>query len=138
LTETVLVDTSALYAYLDAADEQHTLALDRMRRLFDSVAANERAALTHSSVVVESVALVQRRLGMEAVRDLLDNVLSPIEVRFVDADLHTRAVVALLAADRRDISLVDWTSFELMRELRIDHALAFDDDFADHGFELYG
>lgn len=138
MTETVLVDTSALYAYLDAADEQHTLALDRMRRLFDSVAANERAALTHSSVVVESVALVQRRLGMEAVRDLLDNVLSPIEVRFVDADLHTRAVVALLAADRRDISLVDWTSFELMRELRIDHALAFDDDFADHGFELYG
>ena len=138
MTETVLVDTSALYAYLDAADEQHTLALDRMRRLFDSVAANERAALTHSSVVVESVALVQRRLGMEAVRDLLDNVLSPIEVRFVDADLHTRAVVALLAADRRDISLVNWTSFELMRELRIDHALAFDDDFADHGFELYG
>ena len=138
MTETVLVDTSALYAYLDAADEQHTLALDRMRRLFDSVAANERAALTHSSVVVESVALVQRRLGMEAVRDLLDNVLSPIEIRFVDADLHTRAVVALLAADRRDISLVNWTSFELMRELRIDHALAFDDDFADHGFELYG
>jgi uncharacterized protein len=138
LTETVLVDTSALYAYLDAADEQHTLALDRMRRLLDSVAANDSVALTHSAVVVESVALIQRRLGMNAVRDLVDVVMGPMMLRFVDADLHNRAVTALLAAGRRDISLVDWTSFELMRELRIDHALAFDDDFADQGFELYG
>lgn len=137
MMETVLVDTSAFYAFIDATDDQHRLALNGMHRLLDGTAANQLVGLTHSSIVVESAALVQRRLGMDAVRDLLEDVIPPIRIRFVDADLHGRAVTALLAAGRREISLVDWTSFELMRELRIERALAFDDDFSTHGFAAF-
>ncbi len=43
---------------------------------------------------------------------------------------------SLLAASRRSVSLVDWTSFELMREERLIDAFAFDDDFAAHGFTV--
>ena len=34
----------------------------------------------------------------------------------------------MLAAGVRDVSLVDWTSFELMRRLGVAEAFAFDDD----------
>ena len=92
--------------------------------------------MTHSSVVVESVALVQRRLGMAATRILLDVFVRSMTVVWVDAELHARATTALLAANRRDVSLVDWTSFEVMRERTMDVAFAFDEDFATQGFTL--
>jgi predicted nucleic acid-binding protein len=92
--------------------------------------------VTHSSVVVESVALVQRRLGMAAKRVLLDEFVRSMTVVWVDVELHARATTALLAANRRDVSLVDWTSFEVMRERTIDVAFAFDDAFAKQGFTL--
>jgi uncharacterized protein len=43
----------------------------------------------------------------------------------------------VLAAGRRQISLVDWTSFTVMRERTITHAFAFDDDFERQGFETF-
>ena len=53
---------------------------------------------------------------------------------WVDEALHDRAVAALLAADRREVSLVDWTSFELLRTHALDTAFAFDSHFWEQGF----
>jgi uncharacterized protein len=86
-------------------------------------------------VLVESTALVQRRLGPAATRDLLTGLVSPIRVVWVDEALHDAGVTALLAAGRRKISLVDWISFEVMQREGIRVAFAFDRDFADQGFE---
>jgi predicted nucleic acid-binding protein len=47
-------------------------------------------------------------------------------------------VAALLAAATSDVSLVDWTSFELMRRKGIETALTFDDDFERQGFRTSG
>lgn len=58
-------------------------------------------------------------------------------VTWIDESLHTRAVTAMLAAGRRDVSLVDWTSFELMRQRGVDHAFAFDVDLDDQGFTRF-
>ena len=58
-------------------------------------------------------------------------------VVWVDADLLGRATTALLAASRRSVSLVDWTSFTVMRERAIELAFAFDDDFTEQGFRTY-
>ncbi len=138
MSEPVLVDTSAMYAVLDADDANHPEAARRWDRLLDAVAEGSRTGCTHSSVVVETSALVQRRLGMDAVRELHDRALPVLSVHWVDAELHARAVSALLAADRRDVSLVDWTSFELMRARGITEVLAFDDDFARQGFTVFG
>ena len=82
------------------------------------------------------VALVQCRLGMAATRILLDEFVRSMTVVWVDAELHARATTALLAANHRDVSLVDWTSFELMRERTLDVAFAFDEDFRKQGFTL--
>lgn len=137
MTTPVFVDTSAVYAVLDGDDEHHEAAAEAWAQLLEGIGESEIEGVTHSSVLVEVTALVQRRLGMNAVRDLHDALMPALALRFVDEGLHRRAVTALLAANRRDVSLVDWTSFELMRELGATHALAFDDDFVVQGFEIY-
>lgn len=137
MTEPIFVDTSAMYAALDADDAHHGGAAAGWNRLLDGVAAGSLEGLTHGSVIVETSALVQRRLGMPAVRALHDGLLPALTTTWVDGELHGRAVSALLAADRREVSLVDWTSFELMRGLGIRQAFAFDDDFAAQGFAIF-
>jgi uncharacterized protein len=128
---TTFVDTSAWYALLDRADPNHAGASDQWRELVSS-----ESLVTHSYVLVESTALVQRRLGIEAVDSLVNDLAAPATVTWVDAGLHQRAVASLLAARRRHVSLVDWVSFELMRQRSISRAFAFDDDFRQQGFTV--
>ncbi len=132
MTRPVFVDTSALYAVLDGHDRQNLTAGEIWVRLITS----GTTMVTHSAVIHECSALVQRRLGMAVLRDLHGRLLPLLDVEWVDPSITDRAVSALLAADRRDISLVDWTSFEVMRRRAIDTAFAFDDDFAAQGFDL--
>lgn len=137
MTDPVFVDTSALYAALDADDRHHTDAAAVWGRLLDAIAAGARDGVTHGSVIVEASALVQRRLGMPALRALHDRLLPVLTIHWVDAELHARAVSALLAGARPDVSLVDWTSFELMRTLGIEQAFAYDDDFTEQGYSMF-
>jgi predicted nucleic acid-binding protein len=127
----VFVDTSALYAVLDRDDDEHAPAAEAFASLLD-----RGSLITHSYVAVEATALLQRRLGIEAVRALVDDVLPALELVFVDESLHRAAIAALLASGERGVSLVDWCSFELMRRRGVREAFAFDDDFARQGFTL--
>ncbi|MFW6089721.1 MAG: type II toxin-antitoxin system VapC family toxin, partial [Gemmatimonadota bacterium] len=119
---TTFVDTSAIYAILDADDEFH----DRARRSWAELLSNGATLLTTSYVLVETFALVQARLGMDAVRGLSDHLLPAIRTIEVTLDDHDGAVQALLAASRRDLSLVDCTSFLVMRRLGVRSAFTFD------------
>ncbi|MFQ5796560.1 MAG: type II toxin-antitoxin system VapC family toxin [Candidatus Bipolaricaulia bacterium] len=96
----------------------------------------ETALLTHSYVLVETFALVQRRLGLEAVRALHHDLIPVLDVVWVDGDLHQMAAEALLASGSRSVSLVDRVSFALMRRQDIRTAFVFDDDFTREGFEI--
>jgi uncharacterized protein len=130
----VFVDTSAIYAIVDADDPNHHVAAPRWHQLVDGLQDGTHSAVTHSGVVFEISALVQHRLGLGAVRMVHDLLLPAVEIEWVGPALHSSALTALLAADRRDVSLVDWTSFELMRSSGVGTAFAFDDDFARQGF----
>jgi uncharacterized protein len=124
----VFVDTSALYALLDRSDDQHVAAAQAFNAL------REPGAVTHNYVVVESIALVQARLGLEAVRRLLDDLLPVIAVRWIGGDLHRAAAAALLASGSAAVSFVDRVSFAFMREHAITQAFAFDRHYAREGF----
>jgi len=87
-------------------------------------------------VLVETIALTQRRLGLKAVRALRDELFPVLDVEWVDAGAHAQAFAALVTAGRRSVSLVDHVSFELMRRHNIRRALAVDRHFEAHGFDL--
>jgi uncharacterized protein len=80
-------------------------------------------------------ALVQRRLGVEALRVLVDELTLPISTVFVDRTVHEAAVSGVLGARLRQLSLVDMVSIEVMRRAGIGAAFAFDDHFARFGFD---
>ncbi len=126
----VFVDTSALLAILNADDRFHPPAAGMWHQLLDE----DAVLITSNYVLLEVTALVQHRMGMEAVSLLFEAVLPVLRVEWIDPDLHRSVVAALLAARRRDISLVDYTSFELMRRLGIRTAFTFDRHFAEQGF----
>ena len=128
----VFVDTSAILAFLDADQPSHQAVTRAWRAGLDA----GWPLYTSNYVLVETYALSQRRLGMEAVRAIA-NVIAPLlRPLWVDETVHGAAVAALLSANRRGLSFVDCTSFELMRRHGIGRVLAIDDDFTDQGFEL--
>lgn len=127
------VDTSALYALLDGTDDAHGAALSWLR---GPGGDPDEPLVTHNYVVIESDALVHRRLGTAAVRTLHSFLLEAIDIRFIEESLHLRARGAHLAALSRRASLVDRVSFELMHAENIGRAFAFDDDFRRQGFEV--
>jgi predicted nucleic acid-binding protein len=130
---TCFVDTSALMAVLDHDDSNHVAADTALRRL-----RTERAVLlTTNYVVVELIAVAQRRLGIEAVRALQTVYLPGISLLWVDVSMHESAIAALLAAGRRNLSLVDCTSFEVMRCRGITDAFVIDPHFSEQGFNCY-
>lgn len=92
--------------------------------------------MSHSYVVVETAALVQRRLGGAAVRTLFDAFIPALSIVYVDEVLHRRAFAAFLAGLRRHVSFVDWVTFQLMRDAGLDRAFAFDSDFGREGFAV--
>lgn len=128
----IFVDTAAFYALLDDRDPNYEVA----RRAFESFRSDKEELLTHEYVVLETVALVQRRLGVDPLRRFVDDLLPVAAIAWVDEGLHREARQALLAAGDRSLSLVDWTSFLVMRRVGTRRAFTFDADFATQGFEV--
>ena len=124
------VDTCAWLALVDADEERHGEAAAAWRSLLE----RDTPLVTTNYVLVETYALAHRRLGPAAVRVLADDLLPVAEVEFVGRDAHDRAIAAVVAANRRDLSLVDAVSFEVMRRRGISRAFAFDRHFAEAGF----
>lgn len=127
---TLFVDTSAIYALADRNDRNHAAAA----RAFPEMRG--RRLRTHNYVLVESLALIQRRLGAEAAIRTSGGILELLEVEWVGEELHRYGLAAFVAASSRSVSFVDQVSFALMRRERIAGAFAFDSDFEAAGFEL--
>lgn len=128
----IFLDTSAIYALADRRDPNHELAKARFQALLD---AGEET-LTHNYVLVESMALIQHRLGLAAALKLARDADAFI-IEWIDKTIHEEAVRRLARTRKRQVSLVDHVSFLIMRARGIETALAFDPDFADEGFQLY-
>ena len=127
----MFVDTSAFYALLDGDDAEHSRAL----KVWEGKPPGEGGLATTNYVVLESMALLQSRLGMPAVRGFRDAILPLVRIEWIDEVVHAQAVSAFIAADRRGLSLVDLSSFETIRRLGIRSVFTFDRHFRQHGFE---
>lgn len=130
----VFVDTSALIALLSATDSSH----DKARRAFETLRVQEATLLTTSYVLVETYALLHRRLGARAVQAFRDSFTPLLTVVEVDGRLHDAGLDVLLEGKRPGLSLVDAVSLVTIREQSIDRVFAFDETFARDGLALTG
>jgi len=126
----IYVDTAALLAIVDTKDIHHEVAKEFWGQQI--LNANFRA---NNYVAVEAIALIQNRLGLDAVKILVDRLLPVIEIDWLDAEQHETAVRNLFIANRRNLSLVDCSSFETMRCLGITTVFTFDEHFKEQGFQ---
>ena len=126
----IFLDTSAIYALADQNDPNHGGA----HQLFDRLLEDEAPLLTHNYVLVESISLIQNRLGLAAARFFAEES-GNFKVVWVDADLHQEAFFRW-ANGRRKLSFVDSVSFVVMKRFQITTAFAFDSDFAAAGFKV--
>ena len=127
---TVFIDTSAFYALIDGDDAKHRNAEKAWNDLLDV----PNTLVTSNYVLCECFALIQHRLGAEAVRAFQEDVLPVISIEWVGEPVHRAGVSALLTAAKRKLSLVDCVSFEIMRMLGAKTAFAFDPHFTEQGF----
>ncbi len=128
----VFVDTSGFYAFLDGTDPFHAVAKAAFERTFD-----ERLSLVTTSYVLhESWAIIQGRLGWEAVDGWLDRIVPRCEILWVDKQLHALGAARCRQARERRLSLTDCVSIEAMRQLGLNRAIAADEHFTRQGFAL--
>lgn len=128
----VFVDTSAVYALLVSSDDRHETA----RLSFARLSISATPLLTTSYVLIETVALLGRRVGLDAVRRFHEDLVPLFEVVWVDDTLHYIGLGRLLEGHLQDLSLVDAVSFVVMRNRNMENAFAFDRHYDDEGFAL--
>lgn len=128
----VFVDTSAIYAVLDAGDEYHVSAKEKWQELLNG----SEPLICTNYILIETIALLQSRLGLDAVRAFQEDILPLLAVEWVDESAHAAAMSSLITAARRGLSIVDCISFDLMRRLGIHATFSFDKHFSEQGFKL--
>ena len=128
----IFVDTSALLALINIHDEVHHQAKNQWKVLLE----NKETLVSNNYVILESISLIQRRFGMDWIHALQAEVLQLIEIAWVDENQHQAALTTFLKANRRQLSLVDCSSFETMQRLGIKTAFALDEHFREQGFDV--
>jgi uncharacterized protein len=128
----VYLDTSAILSILYEEDVNHAKAVET----WVNMAREEIKLVCNNYVFVETFSLLQRRYGMEKARALQERIAPLLDVDWLDPEQHEIAVSSVLAANRRSLSLVDCSSFETMRRLRLETVFTFDEHFKEQGFTV--
>lgn len=128
----VFLDTSAAFALLVASDNNHSHAVAAFRAL----QGRSATLVTTAYVLVETYALLGRRVGLEAVKAFHDDFEPLFETVWVDRELHDRGLALLIERGREDLSLVDAVSFLAIRRRGVEAVFAYDRHFEQEGFEL--
>jgi len=126
----IFIDSSALLAIVQVDDIDHLLAKQQWMNLLN---ANE-TLYTNNYVVVESIAIIQKRSGLNVLKKLQSNILELVGIDWVDEGQHSQALKTVFELNHRRLSLVDCTAFQTMRRLGIETAFTFDTHFREEGF----
>lgn len=119
----LFVDTSIWYAAADASDRSNSAA--------KAILKSGEPLLTSDHVLVETWTLLHHKLQRKAAERFWDGLRSGIAVIEAVglADLETAWDIGRLWPDQ-DFSIVDRTSFAVMRRLGMDRVASLDEHFA--------
>ena len=129
----LFVDTSGWTACADAADPAH----DRCREARDSALKAGRTLVTTDFVVDETLTLLRIRLGLDATERWWTQLDGSTRLRWerIDSDRFEKARLLFFQYRDKDFSFTDCTSFVVMRQTRLTHAIATDRHFRQAGFQ---
>ena len=130
----IFVDTSAAFAFVNPQDDLHSDSIQTLEALL----ADGEELLTHNYVILETVALIQRRIGLTAAIAFQHDAQSNLKIHWITEADHDRAVALWLARNTRRLNLVDCMSFVVMEMFGCNTAFAYDSDFQSEGFQLIG
>lgn len=128
----VFVDTSAFLAIVNETDVRHQQA----SQIWAELVEMERVLFTTNYVILETISLIQKRLGMSHLGKFVVNTLPFLDVEWVTEEVHRESIETLLTANRRQLSFVDCVSFVAMRRANLNTAFAFDRHFNEQGFTI--
>ena len=128
----VFVDTSALYALLVRSESRHRDVL----QTFEKIVGEATPMVTTSYCLVETITLLQHRVGLAPVRDFDTHIVPLLTIEWVTKALHQKGTKRLIQDERRKLSLVDAVSFEVMNSKGIVRALTLDIHFQEAGFDV--
>ena len=119
----LFVDTSAWYAAADRSDASNARA--------KSVLVGGETLVTSDHVLIETWSLLHHRIHRKAADQFWEALRSGVALvePVNNADLESAWQIGISYRDQ-DFSIVDRTSFAVMRRLGIERAASFDDDFA--------
>jgi len=107
----VFVDTSAFYALASASDEFHNSGKEIYLKLLE----NHVPLVTTSYVLVETMALIHRRLGFEVLEMFMKSLQGIVDIVWVDMESHDAGWKMLSAHKSKKVSMVDCVSFVTMQ-----------------------
>ena len=122
----------SIWALLDGDDLNRTAALDESKEFSES----GTKLFTSVYVRLESCSLIQRRLGVAALCDYRDGFLPLMKIISVGEQGFELAFEKWRLARRKQLSLIDITSFDCLNRQGIFRAYSFDKHFAEQGFQL--
>lgn len=133
MSRSVLWDSSAILALLDADDADHARAVRAARQLV----AENRSPIITNYIEAEAHALLLRKLGRVIAREWLLAGGLPVERALPEDEQHAKSLLA--RSTDKDWTLCDAVSFAFMETRRIRAAFTFDHHFTQYGhFEVLG
>ena len=130
--ENVFIDTSAFYALMDRSDGYH----EKAKQLWAFLLDKNISFKTTNYIIIETLALIQSRLGFEAARLYSGDILGLVDILWVNEPRHNLAFELWLSLGRKKLSLVDCVSFITMRYYGLENVFGFDRHFDEQGFKI--
>jgi len=128
----IFIDTCAFIALINISDEFHSTASD----LFTKAVESDEEFFTSNYVILETIFLLQRELGLSAVNDFKKFMLPVINVIWIDEKIHNDSLNNLIAAEKRKISLTDYSSFHILDTFKLDMIFTFDKHFKEKAYKF--
>ncbi len=130
----LFVDTAGWMACADSADPAHA----RSCAARDAALEVGQKLVTTDFVVDETLTLIRVRLGVEAAEAWWQQVDGSPRLRWerIDSDRFEKARHLFFRYRDKDFSFTDCTSFVVMREMRLTHAITTDGHFRQMGLQM--
>jgi predicted nucleic acid-binding protein len=130
----LFVDTAGWMACADAADPAHRRSCGAR----DAALESGQSLITTDFVVDETLTLIRLRLGLDAADAWWRQIDGSSRLRWerIGSDRFESARHLFFQYRDKDFSFTDCTSFVIMRELRLTHALTTDRHFRQMAFQM--